>query len=98
MQLRFLRKAGLWNLQEKQKRQRILQGRKLEIGDIQQARPMEDNPGKSNCLGVEGTVCFTVTQFIETKAGNREETQWAWEELFVNIFDFFLSCMEFYLV
>lgn len=49
-------------------------------------------------VGVEGTVDFTVTQLIETKAGNTEETQWAWEELFVNIFDFFLTCTEFYLV
>lgn len=33
--------------------------------------------GREIVLGVEGTVDFTVTQLIETKTGNREQTQWA---------------------
>lgn len=42
------------------KEERVSGGRKLKIGDLQQAH----NAGKRNCLGVEGTVDFTETQLI----------------------------------
>ena len=41
------------------------------------SKPREDNAGKRNCLGVEGTVDIAVTELVETNAGNREQTQWA---------------------